>query len=155
MLKPRTTIRFSSIGYCALHGIQRFEQVDLARKLVRVAVPAIQVDHDRVRWRKFPGIPHAVVQEVDFARGLAAAVEPGVQPPLPIRVNDRRDHQAIRLDALVDLGNVAANHEPCGSCPRSPALLQFVRTLLPFAQQVPLLCQSLRAGRIHCSQSAI
>ncbi len=111
------------------------------------------MENDRVRGCKFPGVAHPIYQEVHFAQCLIAAVEPGVEPPLAVTGKRTRDHQAIRLDALVDFGHVAANHQTRRRCPWRPALLQFIRTLLPFPYEFLCSCDLFRLEELTVFQS--
>jgi len=68
-----------------LHGIQRFEKVHLAGQLAPIAESAVEVQNDGVFRSELARTPLAVGEEVDLAQGLAAAVEPRVEPPPPRR----------------------------------------------------------------------
>src|SRR2546427_5491726 len=73
----------------AFDRVQRFEQVDLASELVRVAVASIQVQDDGVGRREFARIPLAIPEEVDLVQRLVASVEPRIEAP-PMRPRGRK-----------------------------------------------------------------
>src|SRR5882757_6071849 len=71
-------------GIIALHCFQGFENINLARKFLAVAIAAIRVKNDRVCRREFAERLLAVAQKVQFAQLLAPAVKPNVEPK-PVR----------------------------------------------------------------------
>ena len=108
-------------GVVAPDGVERFEEVHFAGEFAGVAVAPVEVQHDGVARRELAGGFLARGDEVDLREGLIAAVEPGVEAPAVGRVGriGRRHDEPVRLDALVDFGDVAAHHESGGGGPGS------------------------------------
>ena len=46
-------------GVLALHGVERFEEIDLAGESIGIAEAAVEVEHDGVARREFAGRPLA------------------------------------------------------------------------------------------------
>ena len=86
-------------------GIESFEKIDFSRELGGVAIAAVEVQHDRVGRSEFTGTAHAFAQKIDLAPRVAAPREPGIETPgRSVRsVPASGDHEAIRLDAAIDL----------------------------------------------------
>jgi len=59
-----------------------FTQLGLARKLEGVAVAPVGMQHKRILRRELAKVLLPVVYEVDLAQGLAAPVEPDIEPEL-------------------------------------------------------------------------
>ena len=119
MLKPRTSEAVLVDGVVAPDGVERFEEVDFAGEFAGVAVAAVEVQDDGVARRELAGGLLARGDEVELGERFIAAVEPGVEAPAMGRVGRIRGRhdEPVRLDALVDFGDVAAHHESGGGGP--------------------------------------
>ncbi len=128
-------------GVLPLHRVQRLEQVHLAGKFAGVAIPPVQVQHDRIARREFAHVAFPIGQKVDLAERLAAPMKPQIQPPAMRRIRrvGRRHHQSVRLHALVDLRNVSAHHQPRRRGPCRMTLGKLTGALFSVRQQRPCL----------------
>src|SRR5947209_1943548 len=84
--------------------LQCFKEVGFTRKPAAIAIAAIKVEHKRIRGRKFARRPFSSDDEVQFAQGLAAPMEPKIESELVrcSRMIRRRHHQSVGLNGTVD-----------------------------------------------------
>lgn len=106
-------------GVMAFDGGEGFVEVGFAGEAAGIAEAAVEVEDDGVGRREFAGAGFAFGEEVDFAEGFIAAVEPGIEAPAVGGVGAVAggDDEAVGLDAVVDAGAVAANDEAGGVGP--------------------------------------
>ena len=113
MLKPRISMRFSSTLKFFLTSSRASKKSYLAGELARVAVAAIEVQHDGVLGLKFAGILQAIVKKIDFVARFAPARKRGIHAPMvrPIGCVGCRHNQPIGLHAAIDLRDVTPDHK--------------------------------------------
>src|SRR5262249_47837616 len=118
-------------------ALERLEEVHLARQLVRAAVAPVRLENEGVRPDERTAAAVRVVQEVDLAERLVAAVEPGVEPPAVWAASVERfgNVEAVRLYRAVDLRDVAARRRPRLRHPRRLARGELLRALAAACEQ--------------------
>src|SRR5262249_55105498 len=109
--------------------------IHLARESIGIAEAPVKMQHDGVRRMKLAGILGAIGQEVDLAQRFVASVEPRVEPAGLAEIVSRGNHQTIRLNALINLRNVPAYHEPRSVGPRRLSRGKLHRALLALLEQ--------------------
>ena len=68
------------MGYRDRDAFQRFEEIHLAGKFLRVTKAPIEVEHDRFVRRELTTILHAILEERELAQLLPAPMLPEVEP---------------------------------------------------------------------------
>jgi hypothetical protein len=87
-----------------LDAVERFEQVDLARELVGIAIPAVRMEHDRIERREISERFQPARDEAQLAERLAAPVKPAIHTMAVRALGVERlgDHEPVRLHGAVD-----------------------------------------------------
>ena len=129
-----------------LHVLQRLPEVRLARESRPVAIPAVQVQHERVRRRELARAAHPLVEERQLAQLLPPPMKPKVQPPptAAVRPPRRRHHQPVRLHRPVDARPIPAHRRARRLRPSHLARPQHRRPFMPRLQQQPRRRQLVR-----------
>ena len=125
-------------GIRAACGVERLEDIHLAREFRGVAVAPVGMDDERVGRREFPRAFHPARHEGKLAQRLAASVIPNPSRAwrFVCRALPRSRHDdAEGLHAAINLRAIAAHDEPRLCRPRSLALVQRGGAGLAFAEQ--------------------
>lgn len=118
--------------------VHRFQHIDFASELERIAIATVRMQHDRIRRFDVAALPHSLCDERVLAERLAATVEPKIEPKLIfarecIGVGNQ---QPVRLHRLIELGAEAPYDKSRLRCPRCFASEQLVSAFDSGAQHV-------------------
>ena len=96
------------------------------------------MQNDGVGRRNLAGLLHALSDEIVFAKRLAAAMQPEVQPEaiLSAECVGRGKHQTVRLHSLVESGTVAAHDQSGLRRPRGLACQKLGGSFAARLQQI-------------------
>ena len=121
----------------AAHVSERFEEVGFAREFLAVAEAAVSVQHDGIARREFAVAALAFTEKVQFRQGLAAPVEPHIEPPCMriVRLKTCRHHETVRLHRAVEHRHVAAHYQPSRARPRRAPFAYLLHAFQSLLQQ--------------------